>query len=57
MLNAAIEIKDLNFPGSGLHQLIDEYKDYWSVSVSGNWRILFKFVDRNVFDIDYLDCH
>lgn len=57
MLHAAIEINDLNFPGSGLHQLKGEYKDFWSVNVSGNWRIIFKFIDRNVYDVDYLDYH
>ena len=57
ILNAAIEINDLNFPGSGLHQLKGEFKDFWSVSVSGNWRIIFRFADRNVYDIDYVDYH
>lgn len=57
ILNAAIVINDLNFPGSGLHQLKGEFKDFWSVSVSGNWRIIFRFADRNVYDIDYLDYH
>ena len=57
ILNAVIEIKDFNFPGSGLYQLKGEFKDYWSVSVGGNWRIIFKFIDRNVFEVDYLDYH
>ena len=57
MLNAAKEIKDLNYPGSELHQLKGDFKDFWSVSVSGNWRIIFKFLDNDVYDVDYLDYH
>ena len=57
MLNAAVDINDLNFPGSGLHQLKGDLKGFWSVSVSGNWRIVFKFIDRNIFEIDYIDYH
>ena len=57
MLHAVKDVKDLNFPGSGLHQLKGEFKDFWSVSVSGNWRIIFKFIDSDVFEVDYLDYH
>jgi toxin HigB-1 len=57
MLNAAKEVRDLNFPGSGLHQLKGEYQDFWSVSVSGNWRIIFKFLDGDVYEVDYFDYH
>ena len=34
-----------------------EYKDYWAVNISGNWRIIFRIEDGNVFDVDYLDYH
>ena len=57
ILNAAKDIKDINFPGSGLHQLKGELKGYWSISVSGNWRIIFRFIDNEVSDIDYKDYH
>ena len=57
ILHAAKDVKDLNFPGSGLHQLKGEYIEFWSVSVSGNWRIIFKFIDSDVFEVDYLDYH
>ena len=57
ILNAAKDIKDINFPGSGLHQLKGELKGYWAVTVSGNWRIIFRFIDSEVSDIDYKDYH
>jgi proteic killer suppression protein len=57
LLNAAAEIKDLNFPGANLHKLKGDLKDFWSISTSGNWRIIFRFIDGDVYDIDYLDYH
>lgn len=57
LLNAAAEITDTNFPGSNLHQLKGEYKEYWSISISGNWRIIFQFRDGDIYNIDYLDYH
>jgi toxin HigB-1 len=30
---------------------------YWSVKVSGNWRVIFRFADGNASHVDYLDYH
>ena len=57
ILHAADDIRDMNFPGSNLHRLTCDYKDYWSVNVSGNWRLIFRFKDGDVYDVDYLDYH
>ncbi len=57
ILHAANNVKDLNYPGSNLHRLSGEDKDFWAVNVSGNWRIIFRFEDGDVFDVDYLDYH
>ena len=56
-MNAAKEIRDLNFPGSNLHPLKGELKNHWSIKVNGNWRITFKFDRGDVYLIDYLDYH
>lgn len=56
-LDAAVEIKDMDYPGSGLHQLYGKLKDYWAVKVNGNYRIWFKFRDENAFDVEYGDYH
>ena len=37
-LNAASEIKDMNYPGSFLHQLSGDKKGFYALKVSGNWR-------------------
>ena len=50
-------IRDMNFPGSNLHKLSGDREGFWSVSVSGNWRVIFRFEDGDVYDVDYLDYH
>ncbi len=56
-LDAAIAIPDMNYPGSNLHQLKGNLKGIWSVKVSGNWRLTFKFQDGNAYVVDYQDYH
>ena len=57
LLNAANVANDMNFPGSGLHPLKGKLKGFWTVKISGNWRVIFRFIDSEVHDIDYLDYH
>ena len=56
-LDACTAAEDMNLPGLGLHRLKGSLKNYWSVSVSGNWRVIFRFEDGYVLDVDYLDYH
>ena len=56
-LNSASEIKDMNYPGSFLHQLSGDKKSFYAVKVSGNWRIFFKFMDCDAYIVDYDDYH
>jgi toxin HigB-1 len=45
------------FPGWRLHPLKGELKGFWSVSVSGNWRVIFRFEQGDAFDLDLVDYH
>ena len=56
-LNAANEIQDMRYPGSGLHLLEPKKQGCWAVSVSGNWRVTFRFREGNAYDVDYKDYH
>lgn len=56
-LNLMTEIKDIDLPNLNLHKLKGDLKDCWSLKVSGNWRITFKFEDENVYIVDYQDYH
>ncbi|MBX3332326.1 MAG: type II toxin-antitoxin system RelE/ParE family toxin [Nitrospira sp.] len=56
-LNAATAAHDMNLPGLHLHPLKGERKGSWAVSVSGNWRITFRFIGKDVDDVNYEDYH
>lgn len=56
-LDAAGRIDDLEVPGFRLHALKGDLKGFWAVVVRANWRVIFRFVDRNVVDVDYIDYH
>jgi len=45
------------FPGWRLHPLKGELKGFWSVTVSGNWRVIFRFEKGDAFDVDLVDYH
>ena len=57
MLRSARQPRDLDQPGSRLHPLRGEYQGHWSVAVSGNWRIVFRFEAGEAVDIDLVDYH
>jgi proteic killer suppression protein len=44
-------------PGLDLHPLRGDRKGSWTVRVSGNWRLTFKFSGPDVEDVDYEDYH
>ena len=48
---------DMDLPGLYLHKLKGIRKEIWSVRVSGNWRITFRFVGRDVEIVNYEDYH
>jgi toxin HigB-1 len=56
-LNAAGDIKDMNYPGSFLHQLTGDKNGLHSVRVSGNWRVFFQFIEGDAHIVDYGDYH
>ncbi|MEE9140551.1 MAG: type II toxin-antitoxin system RelE/ParE family toxin [Alphaproteobacteria bacterium] len=47
----------MDLPGFRLHSLKGGMKGYFAVSVSGNWRVTFRFEDGHAVEIDYLDYH
>jgi proteic killer suppression protein len=56
-LSAATSPRDMALPGLNLHQLGGDRKGTWAVSVSGNWRVTFKFVGKDAHAVDYEDYH
>ncbi len=56
-LDAAGDVEDMDLPGFRLHQLKGDLKGFWAVTVRANWRVIFRFDDGAVFDVDYVDYH
>jgi proteic killer suppression protein len=56
-IDSASEIEDLNIPGFDLHELKGDRKGTWAITVTGNWRITFKFINGDAYDVNYEDYH
>jgi len=56
-LDASQSPGDMDLPGLRLHPLKGELKGSWAVSVSGNWRVTFRFENNCATEIDYNDYH
>lgn len=56
-LDSALVADDMSVPGWQLHPLKGELAGFWSVSVSGNSRVVFRFAGFDVELVDYLDYH
>jgi proteic killer suppression protein len=56
-LHASVSPKDMNLPGLYLHQLKGTDRGVWSVRVSKNWRVTFKFDGPDAIDVNYEDYH
>jgi len=58
MVNRAAELKDLKAPPSNhLHALLGDREGQWAISVSGAWRLCFRFADGEVFDLELVQYH
>jgi toxin HigB-1 len=57
-LSAAEALSELSPLNSmGLHKLTGDRKGFWSIKVNGPWRVVFRFKDGNVFDVEIVDYH
>ena len=56
-LDAAVQPRDMNLPGYRLHRLSGDRRGQWSVRVSGNWRIVFRFENGEPVDVTLVDYH
>jgi proteic killer suppression protein len=56
-LNASTAPGDMDLPGLVLSPLKGSRKGFWSVRVSGNWRVTFRFEGKDAEVVDYEDYH
>ena len=54
----AININDLKVPPSNrLHALKGDRKGQYSISINDQWRICFRFIDGDAYDVEITDYH
>ena len=56
-LDAASSPQDMDLPGYRLHELKGQREGTWSVRVSGDWRVTFRFEGGRATDVDFEDYH
>ncbi|MCK5262754.1 MAG: type II toxin-antitoxin system RelE/ParE family toxin [Gammaproteobacteria bacterium] len=56
-LHTASTVDDMDIPGWRLHPLKGKKKNFWSITVNKNWRIVFKFEDGHAYIVNYEDYH
>lgn len=56
-LEHAIRPGDMNASGWRLHKLTGNFAGFYSVSISGNWRLTFRFAGNDAVDVNYMDYH
>jgi proteic killer suppression protein len=56
-LDNAKQPSDMNVPSWKLHELSGNLAGFWSITVNGNWRVIFRFVGEDIELVDYLDYH
>lgn len=56
-LNSSTGPYDMDLPGLFLHSLSGSKDDIWSVRVSGNWRVTYRFIDGDAEIVNYEDYH
>ena len=57
VLDSATAPQALDLPRYRLHPLKGELKGLWSVTVRANWRVIFRFEEGDVCDVELIDYH
>ncbi len=58
MINNSQDIKDLMIPPSNkLEKLKGKLKDYYSIRINKQWRIIFKWNEPNAYEVEIIDYH
>lgn len=56
-LDAVSSDEDIRALGAGIHKLTGDMKEFWSIKISANYRIIFRLEAGNIHDVDYQDYH
>lgn len=56
-LDSATSLADLRNPEFRLHPLKGNLAGYWSIRLTGNWRVIFRFSDGEALGVELIDYH
>ena len=58
MINNSLNINDLRIPPSNrLEKLMGKVKDFYSIRINDQWKIIFKWSNGNASDVEIIDYH
>lgn len=58
MLNNSVDLADLRIPPANrLEKLSGRLKDFYSIRINNQWRIIFKWQAGNAFEVEIVDYH
>jgi proteic killer suppression protein len=58
MLNNSVDLADLKIPPSNrLEKLSGKLKEFYSIRINDQWRIIFKWNAGNAFEVEIIDYH
>ena len=58
MINNSIDIMDLRIPPANrLEKLKGDLKEFYSIRINNQWRIIFKWRHGNAFEVEIIDYH
>ena len=58
MLNNSVDIADLRIPPANrFEKLSGKLKDFYSIRINDQWRIIFKWNAGNAFEVEIIDYH
>lgn len=58
MINNSVNIADLRIPPANkLEKLSGKLKDFYSIRINDQWRIIFKWDAGNTFEVEIIDYH
>lgn len=58
MLDAAKSLSQISpYRSVALHALKGNRKGQWAITVNGRWRICFRFVSGDAYDVEIVDYH
>lgn len=56
-LDAVTSEDDIKALGLGVHKLTGDLTGFWSIKISPNYRIIFRFFKGDIYEVNYLDYH